>query len=709
MSKRNVANFLVGAVTAGIGLATARVDAQATSRNDPVRTGELKSESTGDVLEEVTVFGRRLGHLTGDTATKSGTPLMEIPFAVSTVSRDLLELRNVSNIGEAVETISGVSRTIGFSGNERFRIRGFQAIGYLRDGFRQSISQPEVDLQGVEAVEVLKGPASALYGRFEPGGVINFVSKRPGPEFGADVGVTAGSYGYGRIGIDVTGPMNGNQTLSGRLNVAYENSNSFRDFVDNEQLFIAPVFRYQLSPATDVLVRLEYLERDSAFDRGLGNDPAFLSVPVSRNYGERFMRLRKEQWTGAVEINRHINESWRFRIGAYISDVTVPEEEFFNYGFPPLTGTTVNRNFSSFNETQDDKTLQAEVYGDVRTGAVGHRLLIGIEHTDDKLAYLDGQAVFGAPPVDLFNPVQTGRPDTYVDTGNSNYEYVSDAIYLQDEISWNDWRLLLGGRYEEVETYTYSSGFVEPGVTRHDEPFSPRAGVTRLLTPDLSIYASWSRSFRNEGDGGLLESGLTPEPTRGEQIEVGAKVFLLDSRMELTVAAFDLSKTNAVVGDPDDFGRVIQTGKLVSRGAEVEMSARPLDSWTLVASYAYADAEITEDTNTLIVGNRLAGVPEHQASLWTSWAFNEGLLQGLTIGGGLFYGSRQAATTGNNFFLPGYTRIDLNAAYEFSEGYELKVNVDNVTNDRIYMTGGFSQVYPQAPRSARLTITKRWL
>ncbi|MFX4673876.1 TonB-dependent receptor plug domain-containing protein, partial [Acinetobacter baumannii] len=122
----------------------------------------------------------------GETATKSGAPTLETPYTVNIVSRELLDLRNVSNIGEAAETISGVQRTIGFSGNQRFRIRGFQNISTLRDGFRQSVSQPEIDLQGVESIEVLKGPASALYGRFEPGGVINFVSKRPYSEVGGE-------------------------------------------------------------------------------------------------------------------------------------------------------------------------------------------------------------------------------------------------------------------------------------------------------------------------------------------------------------------------------------------------------------------------------------------------------------------------------------------------------------------------------------------
>lgn len=657
-------------------------------------------------LEPITVYGRPLGRIPGETATKSGAPVLETPFTVNIVSRDLLDLRNVSNIGEAVETISGVTRTIGFSGNQRFRIRGFQNISTLRDGFRQSVSQPEIDLQGIESIEVLKGPASALYGRFEPGGVINFVSKRPEADFDGEVSVTGGAYDYLRFGGDITGPLTADGTLLGRLNVGYENADSFRDLIDNEQLFIAPVVEWRPDAQTSLLARVEYVDRDAAFDRGLGNNPAFLTVPLSRNYGENFMRIKKEQWTGALEFNRQLNDDWRLRLGAFYSDVDVPEEQFFNYGFPALSGTTVNRSFVSYNETQEDSTLQAELYGHVTTGALSHRILIGVDRTVDRLAYLDGQVAFGQP-INLLNPVQTGRPVSYIPVGDSHYEYESVGLYVQDEIAWNQWRLLLGGRYEEVETYAFDEGFLNPGVARTDTPFSPRVGLTFLATPDVSVYASWARSYRNEGDAGLLESGLTPKPTRGDQYEIGAKAILLDGRMEATISAFELTKTDAVVGDPVDFNLVIQAGELVSRGAEAEVSARLLDPWTVVASYAYTDTEITKDTNTFILGNRLAGVPEHQAAVWTSWAF-EGALDGFTVGGGVFYSSDQAATTSNRFDLPAYTRLDLNAAYAFGDGYEARINIDNVTNEDIYITGGFSQIYPQAPRTARLTLSKRW-
>ncbi len=684
-----------------VGLA-ALLASPAIAQDAPIVTG------VDDVteVEAITVFGRALGRIPGETATKSGAPTLETPYTVNIVSRELLDLRNVSNIGEAAETISGVQRTIGFSGNQRFRIRGFQNISTLRDGFRQSVSQPEIDLQGVESIEVLKGPASALYGRFEPGGVINFVSKRPYSEVGGEAFVVAGSNDYWRGGLDLNTPLTADGAVLARLNIGYENAGSFRELVDNEQLYISPVVEWRPDADTSLLARLEYLQRDAAFDRGFGNNTAFLKQPVRRNYGEDFMRIEKEQWVAGLEFNRRLNPDWRLRLGGFISAVDVPEEQFFNYGFPALSGTTVNRNFVSYDETQDDLTLQAELYGRVVTGPLTHRLLIGIDHSRDELSYLDGQIAFGRP-IDLLNPVRTGRPATYLPVGDSHYDYTSTGLYVQDEIAWSRWRLLLGGRLEEVETYAFAADFIEPGVRRTDRPFSPRAGLTYLATPDWSIYVSWARSSRNEGDAGLLESGLTPKPTRGEQFEIGTKALAFDGRAELTLSAFEITKTDAVVADPIDFNRVIQAGEIRVRGLEAEVSARPLDPWTIIASYAYSDSEISRDTNAFIVGNRLAGVPDHQAALWTSWAFG-GDLYGLTIGGGLFHASSQAATTGNNLDLPGYTRLDLNAAYRFGAGYEVRLNVDNATDETIYITGGFSQIHPQAPRTARLTLSKRW-
>jgi iron complex outermembrane receptor protein len=684
-------------LSAAIALALATLSASAQ---------ELVGPNTATELDAITVYGRALGRIPGETATKSGAPVLETPFTVNIIPRELLDLRNVSNIGQAAETISGVQRTIGFSGNQRFRIRGFQAISTLRDGFRQSVSQPEIDLQGVESIEVLKGPASALYGRFEPGGVINFVSKRPEEAFDAEASVTAGSDDYARLGVDLTGPLSAGGSLLGRINLAHEDAGSFRDGIDNKQTFVSPVLEWRPNKDTSLVARLEYLNRDAAFDRGLGNNRLFLQVPPSRNYGEEFMRIRKEQWTGSLDFNRQLGADWRLRLGAFWSDVTVPEEEFFNYGFPTLSGTTVNRNFVSYRERQKDATVQAELYGNIITGPLQHRVLIGTERSIDRLAYLDGKIAFGNP-IDLYQPVRSGRPNSYVSTGDSRYEFETTALYVQDEIAWNRWRLLLGGRYEQTDTLSFYTGGIDPAITRRDHPFSPRAGLTFLATPDLSFYASWARSFRNEADAGTLESGITPKPTRGDQVEIGAKSILLNGRMEATLAAFDLRKTDAVVADPVDWNLVIQTGELRSRGMEAEVSMRPVDAWTLVASYAYADATIIKDTNAMIVGNRLAGVPRHQASVWTSWAFGDAL-SGLTIGGGIFHGSEQAATTANNFFLPSYTRLDLNARYAFGNKVDLLLNLDNVTDERYYIPGGFSQIYPQPPRSVRLTLTKRW-
>jgi len=223
----------------------------------------------------------------------------------------------------------------------------------------------------------------------------------------------------------------------------------------------------------------------------------------------------------------------------------------------------------------------------------------------------------------------------------------------------------------------------------------------------VPLYASWAHSFRNEADAGLLESGITPRPTRGDQLEASIKSLLLDGRMDATFAAFDLRKRDAVVAETSDWNRVLQTGELRVRGIEAEVSARPIDPWTLVASYAYSDATIPQDTDAWLIGNRLAGVPRHQASLWTSWAF-DGAWAGLTLGGGVFHARDQAATTSNDFVLTGYTRLDLNARYTFGDGLDLLLNIDNVTDRRYFITGGFSQVSPQAPRTARVTLTKRW-
>jgi iron complex outermembrane receptor protein len=614
-----------------------------------------------------------------------------------------MELRGVQNIGQALDTVPGVSRNFGFTGNQRFRVRGFTNVGNLRDGFRQNVVQPEVDLAGVETVEVLKGPASALYGRFEPGGVINFVSRVPQSDFGSHLAFTGGAFDYYRMTADATGPIGDGGKVTYRAIGAYTDTGSFRDYLDSRQFFASGALRFELGPRSRLDVRGEYLHYEGDFDRGLGNNAAFLSVPIERNYGGPDLFIEKNQFVGSARLSHHLAGGWEFRAGAFVSDIDVPEERFFNYGTPIVAGDIVNRRFVRYGfEEQKDRTVQIETTGTFRTGGVTHRVLAGYEYNYDIWRFGDSARGPNLPtPLDR-SATDNPFPEPSGPYSNGYYEFTTNAVYAQDEMAFGDRvRVLLGGRQEWTSGAAEDSFFGPfPGISRDHRPFAPRAGLTFKATPAISLYTSWAESERVEVDAGVLPGGGLPLPTRGEQIEVGTKALLLGGRLESTFAWYDLRKKDALVSNPADPNTLIQVGEITSKGIELELSARPMPSLTVVGGYTYSDAYISEDPGPNR-GRMLTGIPEHQFSAFGTYLFT--VLRGFSLGGGIVAAGRQASNTANTFFLPGYTRIDLIATQDFGP-VRLRLNVDNLGNETYYFTGGFAQVYPQPPRKVLASL-----
>lgn len=679
------------------------VAAPAVAQDTPPAAESAASEESEEDEGAIIVYGRPIGESPGQTATRTGTPLLDVPFAVSTVTSELVELRGVQNIGQALETVPGVSRNFGFTGNQRFRLRGFTNVSNLRDGFRQNVVQPEVDLAGIEAIEVLKGPASALYGRYEPGGVINFVSRMPEREFGARFSATGGSYDYYRATADLTGPLDQDGTAAYRVIGAYTNAGSFRDYVNSEQIFASAALRLELGAGTRLDLRGEYLHYEGDFDRGLGNNAVFLTVPVSRNYGGPDLFIEKDQYVASARLTHQLGGDWEIRLGGFFAQTDVPEERFFNYGSPIVAGTTVNRRYVRYGfESQRDRTVQAEATGTQTTGPLTHRLLFGYEYGYDLWRFGDS-----ARGPNIGTPLGASATNDFPEpTGlysNGFYKFRTHAIYAQDEIAIGERiRVLIGGRQEWTRGMAEDSFFGPfPAAAREHSPFSPRAGLTFKATPDISLYASWARSQRVEVDFGLVPGGGLPAPTRGEQLEGGIKAVLFDNRVEATLAVYDLRKRDAIVANPADFNTVIQVGEIASRGIEFELSARPVPQLTLVGAFTYSDAYVSRDPGT-IQGNRLTGIPEIQARLFGTYAF-DGPLAGFSLGGGIFHSSDQASNSANTFFLPGFTRVDLVATYDIGPA-RLRLNVENLFDKTYYFTGGFAQIYPQPPRTVLASV-----
>lgn len=644
------------------------------------------------------------------TATKSDTPTKDVPFSIQTVTPQMLDERRPADLARALETVPGVSVGYGggFSNSGRVRIRGFSNVSNFKDGFRISTTGSEIDLANISSIEVLKGPASALYGRFEPGGIVNFVTKNPLATPYLETSVTGGSFGFARTTLDAGGGVTENGAVTSRINAAFERSDGFRDFTDYSKYFIAPALGIALSDTTTLTLKGEFLRYEGAFDRGLPNNPVSLTVPPSRNFSEPWMRSDKDQWLGSAELVHQLNDDWKVRLAAQSARTNIGES-YNNYGFPPVIGGNITRTFIKGTERFIDQTNQAEIYGRVVTGPVQHKLMFGTEYNNEEWTFNLRRTA--GTPISISNPVYGPQPaDSLFVPGNiGTYKTNTVGFYAQDEMAIGPIRFLAGGRADrtrgEVADYVWGPN---PPETASLWTFTPRLGLTYILTPELSVYGSWAKSTRLELDAGFLADRTLPKPTQGQQFEAGIKGNFAGGWFQPTLSLFDISKKNAIVQDLVNPDYVTQTGELKVRGVEVEVASQFTPAWKAVASYTYQNAYISEDTDVTLIGNQFQGVPKHQASLWTSYTFIESV-PGLTVGGGVFFASERPTSIANTLYIPSFTRVDLFASYKIDKATELQLNVNNVTNERYYLVGGFGLVTPQPPLSAFATLKYRFL
>jgi len=647
------------------------------------------------------------------TANKSPTPAKETPFSIQTVTRELIEDRGVTTLGEAIRTVPGVTNQVGFGAlNDRFRLRGFATESNLKNGIRRSSFASVDELVNIEQIEVLKGPASALYGRFEPGGVVNLVTKKPQHEQRTQVDVSAGRYDFYRTTLDSTGPLG--ETLDYRLTAAWQDNGSFRDFVNNESKFFSPVLTWQLAPQTSLTFEFEYARKVADMDRGFGNNPRYLDAPIERNFAEPDTRNSAISKLASVTLDHALTDDWDLHAAVQASDSRL-QTSWYAYGFVNggIGGSednpTVSRRPQLNHDRQIDATALAEISRSFRTGPINHRLLFGAEYSRDWWDY--DSAAGTSSTIDFNNPVYGTPPSPLSPTGEGRFINDSWALYTQDELSFGSreqWRLLLGGRFDQIDASAIDDyyGLSEPSTATFNA-FSPRVGITWTPVEALSLYASWSRSMRTELNNGILEGGQLAKPVKGEQFEVGTKLSLLNGRFTPTLAVFDIRRRDGLVADPNDptFTYSIQVGEQRSKGWELDLPFVVTDRWRLLASYTQLDTTISKDSDGGLQGNRLANAPQRNASLWSTYDLPG--VSGLSIGMGANYVGERQANNSNTFTLPSYTRWDSNVTYRFGQAlrYRVQLNVQNLFDKRYYDSGGsFVPMYPGAPRTAMVTL-----
>jgi iron complex outermembrane recepter protein len=630
-----------------------------------------------------------------NTTTKTDTALRDTPASIQVIPQKVIEDQGATNVREIVRNVSGVNFSSASGGrSEDFIIRGFTA-NIFRNGFRDNSfsTRTETELANIDRVEVLKGPASVLFGRAEPSGIINFVTKQPLDEPFYEVSFTAGNYSFYRPSLDFSGPLTEDGDLAYRLNLAYENAGSFRDGVQTERFFIAPTLSWQISDDTKLTLEFSYLDDTRPVDRGLVvlSDNKVADIPISRYLGDPEPRENFDETRTELYLNHRFNDNLSLRSGIRYAvstedgpgatvQIDGPSEDDRNF---PVSTNSGYQFYETFN-------FQNDLIGKFKTGSVEHQVLFGLEYYRGFNTFEGGFR--GGDTIDIFNPsTDFNFSDPFESFGIFEDQENSFGIYLQDQIAFlENLKLVVGGRFD---TYNLESS-VDGEVTETEaDAFSPRVGLVYQPIEPVSLYASYTRSFTPATGRSLNNEPF--EPQRGTGYEIGVKTELIKNRLSSTLAFYDTTLTNVSTTDPDNDLFEIQTGEQNSQGIELDLSGEILPGWNVFTGYAYTDAKISED-NTFAVGNRLESSPEHDFNLWTAYTIQKGNLSGLGFGLGIFYVSESPGDLDNSFFLDDYTRVDAAIQYE-KANYRVALNFKNLFDVRYFEGSGREQVTPGEP------------
>ncbi|MEH2277250.1 MAG: TonB-dependent siderophore receptor [Nostoc sp.] len=650
---------------------------------------------------ELVVTGEQDGYNVPNatTATRTDTPLRDIPQSIQVIPNQVIRDQGVNRLQDAVRNNApGVSQF--FGQNQAFVIRGFRQDFNLRNGFRTSsaIAPFDVDLANIERIEVLRGPASVLFGQLQPGGVINTVTKQPLSEPYYSVNFTGGQFSFYRSELDLSGPLTDDGNLRYRLNTAYQNNGSFRDFVSEQRFFIAPVLQWNISKNTTLTVDFSYTYNDPVVDFGVvALSDASLILPINRAlFYPSLDRFTEEQYQASYRFEHKFSDNWQLRNGFSFYNTyqsggsTYTDTDFRDDRF-------IDKSYTDGVFLLQDYEMQTDLIGKFATGSIKHQLLVGFDLSRATSYLTAGYAPL--PTIDIFNPnYNVTRPDIQIENYGTTFTD-SLGIYIQDQIDITDnLHLLVGGRFDFTKQYdsldTFSQG---------DQAFSPRVGIVYQPIKPISLYASYSQSFTPVI--GRSRTQETFEPERGNQYEVGIKADITN-KLSATLAAFQITKSNVLTSDPvDPINFSIQIGEQRSRGVEFSIGGEILPGWNIIAGYAYTDARVTED-NDIPVGELLQNVPKNAANLWTTYEIQSGDYKGLGFGFGLvFVGEQQGEFPNSNFQIPSYVRTDAALFYR-RDNWRVGINVNNLFDVEYYETATRrTLVYPGAPFNVQATIS----
>ncbi|MGU3401365.1 TonB-dependent siderophore receptor [Brucellaceae bacterium D45D] len=686
----------------------AQAPEQKTSRLEKAQASPDDGQSSSNtILAPIVIDGKGKGETEGyqpvanTSAMRINLPILDIPQAVNVVSGQVMQDQGSRTLDDVLSNVSSINQanTLGGTQDAVMR-RGFgEKIdgSVLTDGLRTVL--PRSVNATTDHVEVLKGPSSALYGIQEPGGVINVITKKPEQEFGGSISSRLSSYGGTLSQFDVTGPIAGTD-FAYRLIGSYEKVEYWRNYGETKQWLISPSLAWY---GEDTSVSVSYTHRDYVvpFDRGQVFDPT-TGRPVTTDpkiqFTEPYNITDGRSDLFSVNVEHNLSDNWTLRFDYNYSQDVYSDNQARIMSYNVATGELTRRADSTNNSTQKQHAMRLDIQGDVDIAGFQNNLLFGVNYTDYDLLRSDMIRCKAVGGFNIYDPVYGTLPkctNVAAKDSDQTIQQKSLTAYVQDALHLNDQWILVGGL--TLQHYDQYAGKGRPFIVATDaEGFevTPRAGVVYKLTPDISLYGTYARSFMPQSSIADVIGQLPPET--GDAFEVGAKFELFDG-LTATAALYQVDKQNVLYNETINNADGTTTsysstaGRVRSRGFELDIAGSLTDKLSMIASYSYNDNEVIEDAQ--YAGKNLANVARHTTSLFMAYDFREvfNTENTLKVGAGVRGRSKAPADYGNTYHLPGYLVADAFAAYtvEAERPVTFQLNLKNIF-DKVYYT---SSVY----------------
>ncbi|WP_151761008.1 TonB-dependent receptor [Acinetobacter seifertii] len=659
----------------------AEADSQAVTN---LPTISVKAEKEKNLKQEV---GQ------ASSATKGLMQLKDVPQIVNVVPKQILREQTVTSMQGALQNVPGLSFSVGDGQRDQVMIRGFSAItdNYV-DGIRDDALYFR-DMSNVERVEVLKGPASVLYGRGSAGGLVNKINKKPMDESLREVSLIGGTTGQRRAEVDVNEKVAENVKV--RLTGAVEDSDGYRDQAFLKRQAVAPSVQWDISDKTKILLQADYLHDDRLADQGFPTDP-ITGKPVKTNpktfygalNGKEVGDVDTEISSQTISLDHEFNDQLKYH-GAvrhynYSLDRQYSVVSHQDSKKNKLPADQIQLSQSKRIRNEDGVYVQQELSGLFNTGFLKHNILIGAEYSKqhkDELVWSKARQI-----TNIFNPeLENWAPlDTNVAAGTNNSNtFENYGMYLQDLMTVTDQlKVLVGLRYDNL-SQDRNDKVKSQILNRTDNTYSPRIGLVYQPLSNLSLYTSYNRSFQPLADSFVLYTNSADlSPTKNENYEVGAK-WDVNDQLNVTLALFEMSQTNIQNQDPSNPNQALLAGEQKTKGVELSLTGQLTDQLSVLAGYSYMDGKIEKSTIGF-TGNHSALTPNNTANLWLKYQINDHWYAAV---GGRGESSRFSAPDNKNV-LPGYAVVNAALGYQ-SERYDVNLNLNNLF-DRDYFVSGHS-------------------